>query len=277
MASGRLYIVATPIGNLQDINARAIDVLKQVDLILAEDTRHSSKLLQHLSIQKPCQSFHAFNEQGKTATIIDRLLQGQSIALISDAGTPLISDPGFPLVTKAQNANIEVVPIPGPCALITALCASGLSCERFIFEGFLPAKQSARRNQLATLKEEVRTLVFYESSHRIKTSIKDIESFFPAREMVLAKELTKQYETLLKGQPSQILAWLESEPKHEKGEFVLVIAGNDKEPDNHKPLTQTLAVLLEELSVKQAAKLAAKICNSNKNQAYQIALSLKNK
>lgn len=190
--SGILYIVATPIGNLQDMTARALDIFNQVDLIAAEDTRHSGLLLNHYGIKKPFFTLHDHNEQQKADLLVEKLRQGNHIALISDAGTPLISDPGFHVVRKCRQAGIRVVPLPGACAAITALCASGIASDRFCFEGFLPAKSKARRDKLTELADEVRTLIFYESTHRILDSLVDIESVLGAeRYVVLAREITK--------------------------------------------------------------------------------------
>lgn len=274
MTIGMLYIVATPIGNLKDITLRAIDTLQQVDLILAEDTRHSAPLLRHFNIDKPLQSFHAHNEHQKTACIIEKLQNGQNIALISDAGTPLISDPGFPLVKAARDAGISVTPIPGVSAIIAALSASGLPCERFSFEGFLPAKPKARQQRLQSLANQSHTIVCYESSHRIEASLQDIKAIFEDRELVLAKELTKSHERLISATADIILSWLKEDERRKKGEFVLIIQGVDEEVSQYD-LQQVLVILLETLPVKQAAVMAAKICDCSKNQAYQLALSLK--
>jgi len=273
-----LYVVATPIGNLSDISARAIETLKQVDLIACEDTRHSTRLLNHLNIQKPLISYHDHNESQQTQNLIGKLQAGQRIALISDAGTPLISDPGYQLVKQAHENNIIVVPLPGPCALITALSASGLPSDRFAFEGFLPAKRQARVETLEKLRAETRTLIFYESTHRISASLEDMVKVFGAdRHAVVARELTKAFETLRGGELANLSEWVNEDANQRKGEVVLLVRGADaKEQDEVRvEAEKVLAVLLEELPVKQAAQLAAKITGGKKNALYQMALEMK--
>ncbi len=273
-----LYVVATPIGNLSDISARAVEVLKQVDLIACEDTRHSSRLLNHLNIQKPLLSYHDHNESQQTQNLIGKLQAGQSIALISDAGTPLISDPGYQLVKQAHENNIVVVPLPGPCALITALSASGLPSDRFTFEGFLPAKQQARVETLEKLRAETRTLIFYESTHRISASLDDMVKVFGAdRQAVVARELTKAFETLRGDKLGSLSEWVKDDANQRKGEVVLLVRGAEavEQDDVRVEAEKVLAVLLEELPVKQAAQLAAKITGGKKNALYQMALEMK--
>jgi len=273
-----LYVVATPIGNLSDISARAIEVLKQVDLIACEDTRHSSRLLNHLNIQKPLLSYHDHNESQQTQNLIGKLQAGQSIALISDAGTPLISDPGYQLVKQAHQNNITVVPLPGPCALITALSASGLPSDRFTFEGFLPAKQQARQETLQKLKAETRTLIFYESTHRISASLEDMVKVFGAdRHAVVARELTKAFETLRGDELANLSEWVKEDANQRKGEVVLLVRGAEavEQDEVRVEAEKVLAVLLEELPVNQAAQLAAKITGGKKNALYQMALEMK--
>lgn len=272
--TGILYIVATPIGNRDDISLRALAILKEVDSILAEDTRHSSQLLTMLGIKKPLISLHAHNEQSKSQQVIDDLLQGKSFALISDAGTPLISDPGFPLVRLAHQHQIQVVPIPGACALITALCASGLPCDSFTFAGFLPAKQSARIARLTGLKSSENTLVLYESTHRILDCIDDIVSVYGDDfEFLIAKELTKAFERFIQGSGSIIKNWLLADPGHVKGEFVVIIPPVPVESED-KQDEKLLAILLAELPLKQAVKIAAALSSTNKNELYKLALDL---
>jgi 16S rRNA (cytidine1402-2'-O)-methyltransferase len=272
---GSLYIVATPIGNRDDITLRALNTLKSVDLILAEDTRHSIQLLTSLGIKNSLSSLHAHNESDKSKNIIDQLLEGKSIALISDAGTPLISDPGFPLVKLAREHKIPVVPIPGPCALITALSAAGVPCDSFLFLGFLPAKQNARKNKLAILKNEPHTLIFYESTHRIIECLDDlIDTYGEGCELVLAKELTKTFERFVSGAALEIRNWLLAEPSHTKGEFVLIIPPRPAAKDKHSN-EELLAVLLKELPLKQAVSIACKLTKANKNELYETALKLK--
>ncbi|HAU1320583.1 TPA: 16S rRNA (cytidine(1402)-2'-O)-methyltransferase [Legionella pneumophila] len=272
---GALYIVATPIGNREDISFRALNTLKNVDLILAEDTRHSKQLLTSLGIKNNLSSLHAYNEANKSKEIIEKLLHGKSIALISDAGTPLISDPGFPLVKQAHEHHIPVVPVPGACALIAALSAAGVPCDSFAFLGFLPAKQSARRHELQSLRSAPYTLVFYESTHRIIDSLNDIAEIYGQDcELVLAKEITKSFERFVSGKIREIIDWLLSDPGHTKGEFVLIFPPRslNEELHSHEKL---LKILLEELPLKQAVAIACKLTNANKNQIYEEALKLK--
>lgn len=273
---GTLYIVATPIGNRDDISFRAVATLKSVDNILAEDTRHSIPLLNFLGINKPTFSLHAHNEPEKTEKIIAALEQGHSFALISDAGTPLISDPGFTLVRSARRKEIPVVPIPGPCALITALSAAGVPCDSFTFVGFLPAKQTARRTKLESLKNSSHTIVFYESTHRIMDCLDDLIAVFGQNhELVLAKELTKSFEHFIYGTGQIIKAWLMEDSAHQKGEFVFILppalSTEDTLPDN---AIETLSTLLTELPLKQAVKLASLLTKKNKNELYKLALQL---
>jgi 16S rRNA (cytidine1402-2'-O)-methyltransferase len=273
---GTLYIVATPIGNRDDITLRALAILKSADLILAEDTRHSIPLLTSLGIKNNMSALHAHNESDKSKNIIEQLLTGKTIALISDAGTPLISDPGFPLVKLAREHEIPVVPIPGPCALITALSAAGVPCDSFLFLGFLPAKHNARKNKLEALKTEPHTLIFYESTHRIIECLDDLNEIFGQDcQLVLAKELTKAFEHFISGTPVKVKNWLLAESGHIKGEFVLIIPPRPSPPDNHAN-KEILAVLLEVLSLKQAVSIACKITKANKNELYEMALKLKN-
>lgn len=272
---GTLYIVATPIGNRDDITLRALTVLKSVDLILAEDTRHSLQLLTALGIKNNLSSLHAHNEGDKSKHIIEQILNGKSIALISDAGTPLISDPGFPLVKLARQNQISVVPIPGASALITALSAAGVPCDSFIFSGFLPARQAARKSKLDSLQMGSHTLVFYESTHRIIECLDDIADVYGADcELVLAKELTKTFERFISGSVIDIKNWLLAEPGHTKGEFVLIIPPRVDSIDKNSN-TELLSILLKELPLKQAVTLACKITKGNKNELYEEALKLK--
>ncbi|WP_392560072.1 16S rRNA (cytidine(1402)-2'-O)-methyltransferase [Orbus mooreae] len=273
-----LYIVATPIGNLGDITLRAIDILKHVDLVAAEDTRHSGILLQHLAIQAKLYPLHDHNEQQKAAQLVEKLQSGLSIALISDAGTPLINDPGYHLVKCCHENNIRVVPVPGACAAIAALCASGLPTDRFCYEGFLPAKSKARIEYLNSLLEEPRTLVFYESTHRIMDSLQDIEQVFGQEKLlVLAKELTKSWETIIRCPVHQLITWLNEDENRQKGEFVLILEGYKKDlaqeldPDAIKLLKR----LQQELPLKKAAAIVADMYGLKKNQLYQLGLDSK--
>lgn len=274
---GTLYIVATPIGHLDDMSLRAINTLKKVTTILCEDTRHSGRLLQHIGVSKPLIAFNNTNEAQRAEKAINRLKAGDDLALISDAGTPLISDPGYPLVEEARTQLIPIVPIPGPSAVITALSASGLPTREFTFLGFLPQTQQKRLSALQALAHETRTLVFYESPHRIVDSLKDMEQVFgKTRKAVLAKELTKQFETFVSGPFSELLAFLNVDEKHQKGEFVLMIEGSEKAVQSDEVIRDCLSILLESgLSTKKAANACAKLIDCKKNQAYEIALQLK--
>ena len=272
---GILYIVATPIGNLEDITQRAIHVLRSVDCILAEDTRHSAQLLNALGIKNKLQSLHAHNEHEKSNDIISGLSNGLSYALISDAGTPLISDPGYPLVAKARAQGIQVSPVPGACALIAALSAAGIPCDSFLFLGFLPAKKQARCNKLEELKSAAHTLICYESTHRITECIEDMITVLGAdREIALAKEITKSYEHFLVAPVAQIQQWFLEDASRSKGEFVLMIppVAALTAVDDSDALLQ---VLMEELPLKQAVSLASKITGKNRNTLYDRALQLK--
>lgn len=275
-----LYIVATPIGNLGDISQRAISTLQSVDLIAAEDTRHSAKLLQLLAIDTRCVAFHEHNERDKTRQLINKLLEGESIALISDAGTPLLSDPGYHLVRAAHEHAIPVVPIPGASALLAALVAAGLPTDRFVFEGFLPNKKVARTKYLENLKNETGTLVFYEAPHRVLGSLQDMaEVLGEEREAVLARELTKTYETIRRDKLADLVDWVAADSNQQRGEIVLVVAG--ARPQAHEVLTpevlRILTVLLAHMPVKQAASITAEITGEKKNRLYEAALKLGDK
>ena len=273
---GILYIVATPIGNLKDISQRAIETLQSVDFIAAEDTRHSARLLQHFGITTRTISLHEHNERERAQELISYLNQGRDIALITDAGTPLLSDPGFYLVNQTREANIVVSPIPGPCAAIAALSASGLSCDSFIFEGFLSAKSTTRLQQLAELKRETRTLIFYEAPHRILSLITDlIEIFGSERKAVVAREITKTFETFYSNTLVLIQKWLTEDTQQQQGEFVVLVHGAEKMTESDQETLKSreiLKTLLTELSVKQAVSLTTKITGENKNRIYQWAL-----
>ncbi|WP_273402360.1 16S rRNA (cytidine(1402)-2'-O)-methyltransferase [Actinobacillus porcinus] len=274
--TGILYIVATPIGNLQDITQRALDTFAQVDLIAAEDTRHSGLLLNHYGIKKPFFALHDHNEQQKADLLVEKLQQGTNIALISDAGTPLISDPGFHLVRKCRQAGLKVVPLPGACAAITALCASGIASDRFCFEGFLPAKSKARKDKLQNIAEEDRTLIFYESTHRILDTLKDIETVLGAdRYMVLAREITKTWETISGDTVSNLRQWLAEDPNRTKGEMVLIIEGKTKAEDDdsfNPQAIKALTLIANELPLKKAAAIVAELYGYKKNALYQFGL-----
>lgn len=274
--TGVLYIVATPIGNLDDISLRAIDILKQVDVIAAEDTRHSIRLLNHLGIRNKLMSLHEHNERDRIDGIIEDLNQGNNIALISDAGTPLISDPGYPLVKAVQDAGLRVSPIPGASSIIAALSAAGMPTDPFTFYGFLSQKNSERLTKLSALKQQNGTLVFLESTHRIERLLEQLSELFGDNRIVVAKELTKSFERFLSGTPTEILLLMQQEPALKKGEFVVLI-------DNPVTITEKslsdedieiLSLLLKELPLKKAVQLSARISGKKKNDIYQQALEL---
>ncbi|MGM3174005.1 16S rRNA (cytidine(1402)-2'-O)-methyltransferase [Dickeya lacustris] len=274
ISASTLYIVPTPIGNLADITQRALAVLQQVDLIAAEDTRHTGLLLQHFAINARLFALHDHNEQHKSEQLLTRLQQGMSIALVSDAGTPLINDPGYHLVRRCREAGIRVVPLPGPCAAITALSAAGLPSDKFCYEGFLPAKTKARQDTLRALSEEPRTLIFYESTHRLLDSLQDmVEVWGPERYVVLARELTKTWESIYGAPVAQLLAWVLEDENRRKGEMALIVEGH--QPDEEAlpaAVLRTLHLLRAELPLKKAAALTAEIHGVKKNALYRYAL-----
>lgn len=270
-----LYIVPTPIGNLEDITQRALNVLQQVDLIAAEDTRHSGLLLQHFGIQARFFALHDHNEQQKAEVLVEKLCQGHSIALISDAGTPLISDPGFHLVRRCREAGVKVVPLPGPCAAIAALSASGIASDRFCFEGFLPAKTKGRQDTLRAVVEEARTLIFYESTHRLLDSLQDMVTVLGAeRYVVLARELTKTWETIHGAPVGELLAWVQEDEVRRRGEMVLIVEGAKPAEEDalSAAVIKTLTLLAQELPLKKAAALTAEIHGVKKNALYRYGL-----
>lgn len=278
LSGGCLYIVATPIGNLGDITLRAIEVLKKVDVILTEDTRHSLHLLKHYSIEKKCVALHEHNELKQVADLINELKKGLHMALISDAGTPLINDPGYPLVREALTCGIQVVPIPGPSALIAALSASGLPTDHFCFQGFLPSKDSARQAELEALAMERRTMVFYEAPHRVLSTLKDMARIFGNdREVCLARELTKSFETIRQGSLQAILELIKKDLNQQRGEIVLVLRGFQANQDNDAselPIEakRILKILMAELPPTKAASIASKITGKPKKVLYDFAL-----
>ena len=276
--AGILYTVATPIGNLQDITLRAITTLKAVDVIAAEDTRHSGTLLQAHGIQTPMISMHEHNERQRAEALVTRLLQGEKVALICDAGTPLISDPGCHFIQLALAKGIQVSPVPGPCALIAALSASGMSAREFVFRGFLPPKSADRQKALTQLQRETKTLVFYEAPHRIVASLEAMqETFGGNRRALVARELTKRFETLHGETLEALVAWINATPQQQKGEFVIVVEGEVQAPqvELDDTVQSTLKILMSELPMTQAVKLTAKLTNTKKNQVYAVALAMK--
>ena len=275
VAPGHLYVVATPIGNLGDLSPRAQKVLDSVDRICAEDTRTSSTLLANFGIRKPLLALHDHNEDQITGQLVAELKKGQTLALISDAGTPLISDPGFALVRAAREAGVPVMTLPGPCAAVAALSISGIASDSFTFIGFLPPKAQARRARLQTLATETRTLIFYESSHRILESVEDIAAQFPQRKLCLARELTKLFEESITASAAEVFAWLQQDANRSRGEFVLVLEGAPAEAQSDDAEAErVLRVLLKELGASQAAKLAAELTGRRKNELYAMANKL---
>ena len=268
--TGTLFVVATPIGNLGDFGKRAQETLRSVAAICAEDTRRSGQLLAHFGIATPLLALHEHNEQQLAQRLVARLLAGDSLALVSDAGTPLVSDPGYRLVQAARAAGIRVSPVPGPCALIAALSVAGLPSDRFAFEGFLPAKASARRERLAALAGETRTLVFYESAHRIEESLADLcAAFGGERPAVLARELTKLFETVLDGTLANLQSRVQADPDQRKGEFVLVVQGMGEDADAKLAEGRRVhAILARQLPPSTAAKLAAEITGAPRKALY---------
>lgn len=273
-----LYVIATPIGNLGDMSARALQTLREVDLIAAEDTRHSRVLLRHFGIDKPMTALHEHNERQAVAAIVSRLTAGERVALISDAGTPLVSDPGYHLTRAVHEAGLRVSPVPGPCAAIASLSVAGLPSDRFLFLGFLPAKAGQRRSALERLRDERETLLFYEAPHRIAESLADMAAIFGGgRIAVLARELTKTFETVRRLPLEQLAAFVRSDPEQQRGEAVIVVDGAPKgEATELDPESGRVAeILSDELPIKQAAALAAKITGAKKNALYQHLLKRK--
>lgn len=272
-----LYIVATPIGNLGDISQRAIDILTQVDVIACEDTRHTGKLLSAFSIKNKTMSLHDHNERQRQDQVASMLQEGKTIALVSDAGTPLISDPGFHLVRHCRSLGLQVSPIPGACAAISALSVAGLPTDRFSFEGFLPSKSGARQATLTALADESRTMVFYDAPRRAIDTVQDIVATLGGeRYIVIARELTKTFETIHSDTAENLLAWLEQDANQLKGEMVLIIEGyKADENEISKEVISTLKLLLGEMKPKKACAIAAEIYGVKKNALYEVALGLK--
>jgi 16S rRNA (cytidine1402-2'-O)-methyltransferase len=271
-SSAELFIVATPIGNLGDITQRALATLSQVDLVAAEDTRHSRNLLSSHGIDRPMVALHEHNEEAMAPRLVERLLGGESIALVSDAGTPLMSDPGFRLVRLAIESGIRVTPLPGPSSIVSALSVAGIATDRFVYEGFLPAKQAARLARLNALSGETRTLVFFESSHRILNSLADMaDTLGGQRQLAICRELTKQFETILRGSVEQLKEIVATDANQQKGEFVLVVAGASENTEEKMTQAITMAKALQEyLSSSQAARVAAKLCGVSRRELYAL-------
>ena len=273
-----LYIVATPIGNLADMVPRAVEVLQSADLVAAEDTRHSQRLFSHFSIDTPLVAYHDHSDDVRTGKILERLAEGQTVALISDAGTPLISDPGYRLVREAREQGFQVVPIPGPCAFVAALSAAGLPSDRFTFEGFLPSKSLAREKALSALAGETRTMVFYEAPHRVLETLQAMaECFGGAREAAIARELTKAFETIHLLPLGELVEWVRADSNQQRGEIVLVVRGAEaaKASELDGESERVMKLLLAELPPKRAAALAAEITGVNKKVLYNWSLSQK--
>ena len=275
--SGTLYVVATPIGNLQDITLRALEILKSVDAIAAEDTRHTANLLTHFAIQKKLIAVHEHNEHKSAEQLLARLQAGESIAMVTDAGTPGISDPGAIVVDILRNAGMSVVPIPGASAVIAALSAAGIATPGFTFYGFLPASGAQRRRVLESLKTQTTTLVFYEAPHRVVESVVDMAAVLGTeRRLTVARELTKTFETFHRCALGEAEAWLQSDPNQQRGEFVLIVEAPQNQDDDSadKEAERVLQLLLAELPLKQAVKLAVEITGAKKNALYERALQL---
>ncbi len=274
--TGTLYVVATPIGNLEDITLRALRILKEVDLIAAEDTRHTRTLLSHYGIKTPLTSYHEHNERGKAASLVERLVRGEDIALVSDAGTPAISDPGYRLVVEAVRSSISVVPVPGASALAAVLSASGLPTDRFAFEGFLPAGKRERESKLEALKQETRTLIFYEAPHRLKESLADVQKIFGDREIVVGREVTKVYEEFLRGAVSGVRDQLGA--REVKGEVVIIVHGASAALEvSEEVLREEIARLLDGGSgVKEVSEVLGRRYGLAKRGLYRLALEVKN-
>ena len=270
VAAGCLHVVATPIGNRDDLSSRAVAVLRAASVIAAEDTRHSRPLLLYHGIDTPLLALHEYNEREAVAGLVERMLGGQSVALVSDAGTPLVSDPGFRLVRAARMAGVRCIPVPGACAAIAALSVAGLPSDRFVFEGFLPPRSAARRSRLRELAGDPRTLIFYESAHRIAESLADMRDVFGgAREAVLARELTKMFETVL-GEPLDTLAArVAADPDQQRGECVVLVSGRGEDVDAQLAEGRRIfAVLREELPPAKAARLAAALSGAPRKALY---------
>ena len=274
---GILYVVATPIGNLGDISARARKILSEVAIIAAEDTRHTGALLAHLGIEKAMVSLHEHNEAQRVEQLVKHLNAGDDVALVSDAGTPLISDPGFDLVRITQTHDIRAIPIPGPCAAIAALSVAGLPTDRFAFEGFLPSKSAQRRERLMAIQNDPRTLIFYEAPHRLANTLSDLAAIFGERRIVVARELTKQFESLYFGTAEELAERAQRDDDMNRGEVVILAAGAPEQSRSTLDADEVLRVLLAELPPTQAAKLAARLTDVSRDELYRRAVELTGK
>ncbi|MDG1705998.1 MAG: 16S rRNA (cytidine(1402)-2'-O)-methyltransferase [Porticoccaceae bacterium] len=277
--SGTLYIVATPIGHLGDMVPRAVETLQSVSVIACEDTRHSKKLLNHFSIDKPCIAYHDHTDKKSSYSILKRLRDGEDVALISDAGTPLISDPGYRLVSEARQQGYSVIPIPGASAVIAALSVSGLPTDKFKFMGFLPAKSTQRKTSLSAVKGNTETMVYYEAPHRITDTIADMLDIFGAdRPAFMAREISKTFETYLQGSLAELLDLVRADSNQQRGEMVLVIGGAATETETVSvDAEKILGLLLKELPLTKAASLTAKMTGGDKKQLYQLGLAIQDK
>ena len=273
--SAALYVVPTPLGNLADLTRRAEEILRTVPWVAAEDTRHSGPLLKQLGARARTLPAHQHNEHEAAARIVEKLRAGEAVALISDAGTPGISDPGARIVAAVRAAGCRIVPLPGPCAATTALSASGLLDEHFLFYGFLPSKGGQRRQALEALREQPAALVFYEAPHRVLETVADMAKVFGERTLVIARELTKLFETIHSLPLPEALDWLKADPNRQRGEFVLMLSGATAGSDSGEGERVLKLLLADGLPTKQAAKLAASITGASKNALYDLALSLK--
>ena len=273
--TGVLHVVATPIGNLGDLSSRARETLQQADLVLAEDTRRTGVLMRHFNLGTPLSSFHDHNERQQVPEVLRRLSAGENIALVSDAGTPLISDPGYTLVSAAREQGFTVSPVPGPCALVAALSASGLPVDRFVFEGFVPARKGARQALLDRVAVEERTVVLYESSHRILETLEDMSTVLgPGRAVVIGREISKRFETFYRGDAVDVLEQLRAGTEHQYGEFVVMVEGAPAQDADEAMLRKLLQLLLDELPVKTASRIAAAWSGAGRNRVYALALDL---
>lgn len=269
---GRLYVVATPIGNLEDISPRARRILAEVDVVLAEDTRHTKRLLNRIGISARLEALHEHNESQRVETLADRVAAGEVLALVSDSGTPLVSDPGYRLVDALRARDLPVYPVPGPSAVIAALSVGGLPTDRFVFEGFLPARAGPRRKRLQELAEETRTLVFFEAPHRVLASLADMVAVFGGqRPGTLARELTKLFETVRRAPLGQLYDWVSGDADQQRGEVVLLVAGAEPRDDSGESAERVLSVLLAELPPSQAVRLARRITGEKRNRLYEMA------